>query len=505
MITEKNKDLIKRSSKLSFFILLNKPIGFLRDILQTRYFGLGIFSDAYIIAWRIPNVFRRIFGEGLLNNVLLPDLVKIEKTENNETLNQVISIIVIIMQLIITLSCVIISYYSYEIITLLSPGAFERIASGSQMLKILSFFTFFMSLSSILGVAVQLHKNFYVGPQSQFILNIFFCVELYYAQKFTWSYITLSLFILSNGFIILLVHLLTFFYYNFYFCIPSKKSIVYAISFFKKFFLALLSSLLLESNNFFGISISSYLKPGLLSLFELLLTLIRIPQQIFGASVASTINIDIIHLIHEKSDELPIRLFSIFKFFFCLSLFIFFCIYTFSDIFFTIFFYFTNINDCFIVLASNLLLIMSASLFPALSNKILLNIYYAHEKILLSTSITFFVTVLYNIFIYFFIFKYQLYAFAMGYFLSDWIRFFIFYFILYNKYNFNVINKENKSIVKFYGYVLIILLLMFFIIEKTISAFLLKLFLFKKQIIIFVALFFTYLLYIIINKKYNMK
>lgn len=501
MITEKDKDLITRSSLLSFFILLNKPIGFLRDILQTRYFGLGLLSDSYIIAWRIPNVFRRIFGEGLLNNVLLPDLVKIEKEEGLETVNKVVSLIIIIMQCIITIICILISYYSYDIITLLSPGALTRIACSSQMLRILSFFTFFMSLSSILGVTVQLRKNFYVGPQSQFILNLLFCLELYCAQKYSWSYITISFLIVANGIAILLIHLLTFFYYNFYFCIPNKKSIFHSFIFFKKFFLALISSLLLESNSFLSISISSYLKPGLLSLFELLLTLIRVPQQIFGSSLASTINIEIINLIHDKSDELPDRLYPIFKFFLLLSGAILFCVYAFSDIFFNLFFYFANIDYQLISISSNLLLIMAASLFPALCNKILLNMYYAYEKILLSTFITFFVTICYNFFLFFCISKYQLYAFAIGYFLSDWLRFFILYYILYRYHNFNILSKNKIQNIKKFILYFVFLLMLFLIIEKTLSIFILKEFIFKQQILIFVALFFTYLSYIFINNK----
>jgi peptidoglycan biosynthesis protein MviN/MurJ (putative lipid II flippase) len=358
-----------------------------------------------------------------------------------------------------------------------------------------------MSLSSILGVTVQLRKNFYVGPQSQFILNVLFCLELYFAQKYSWSTVTICFLIVSNGIAILLIHLLTFFYYNFYFSIPNKQSISHCLIFFKKFFLALISSLLLESNSFLSLTISSYLKPGLLSLFELLLTLIRVPQQIFGSSLASTINIEIINLIHDQSDELPNRLYPIFKFFLLLSGAALFCVYTFSNIFFNLFFYFANVNHTLIPISSNLLFIMTASLFPALCNKILLNMYYAHEKILLSTFITFFVTICYNIFLFLFISKSQLYAFAIGYFLSDWLRFFILYFILYKKHGFNILSKKKAGAVKKKFLLLLFLLILFLIIEKTLSIFITINFFFKKQILIFISLFFIYLSYIIINKK----
>ena len=43
-----------------------------------KYFGLTVLGDAYVIAWRIPNVLRRIFSEGLMTSVLLPYLLKIK-------------------------------------------------------------------------------------------------------------------------------------------------------------------------------------------------------------------------------------------------------------------------------------------------------------------------------------------------------------------------------------------------------------------------------------------
>jgi putative peptidoglycan lipid II flippase len=479
--------------------------------LQTRYFRLGIISDAYLIAWRIPNVFRRIFGEGLLNNVLLPILVKIEKEETNETLNKTISTIIIFLQILITLICFIVAYNSTKIITLLSPGAIERICYSSDMLQILIFFTFFMSFSSILGVSAQLHKNFYVGPQSQFILNLFFCIELYFAKLFNLNYIQMSMLILGNGIIILGFHLIFFFYYNFYFCIANKKSFKYTVIFFKKFFTALIGNILLESNSFLGLSISSYLQPGFLSLFEVIITLIRLPQQVFGSAIASTINIDIINTINEdnnlNNNSKPISnlIFPIIKFFLYLSIFISLSIYTFSDIFFNIFFYFTNININYIQLSSHLLFIMSLSLFPAFINRILLNIYYAKERILLSTIITLFTSIFYTFFISNTIQAYQLYALAFGYFLSDWIRFFLFYIILHTKYNIKIINNSYKKEIINIMKLIFIFFIIFCLLQLFFSVLITKIFIFKKQIIILSNILFCSLIYWFFTTKHNIK
>lgn len=451
MISHKGKEILKKTSKLSFFILLNKPIGFIRDILHTRYFGLGYLADAYTVAWRIPNIFRRIFGEGLLSSTLLPDLVKIEKNEKKEILEEVLTVITFIMQIVITIICFIISYYSTSIITFLSPGALERIVHAGSMLKILSFFTFFMTFSAILGTAVQLKKNFYIGSQSQFILNIFLCIEYFYAQKYNLSYSKIMWLITGNGFLILFIHFIVFYYYGFQFKFPSQKSIKYSLSFLNKFFVALTSAILLEGNTFINISISSYLIPGMLSLIELLHTLIRLPLQIIGSSIGTTSNLDIIKCIQNNDfNEMKYIGSSIAQIFFIISCLTTGAIYFFGDYFFIIFFYLTNLLKVKVTEVSFLFFLLSFALFPALANKIINNIFYAKEKIFITVIVYLGVNILQNIILTFFVIKYQSIAVIGIYVFIEWVRFFILYYYvtrvfkipLHNKINFHEIIKK---------------------------------------------------------------
>lgn len=428
---------LKSASKLSFFILINKPIGLIRDILQTRYFGLNLMSDAYVAAWKIPNMFRRVFGEGLLSSILLPELVKIKQQESESTLFSVLSIITIIIQSIILIICLIISFKAKTIMHFLSAGNPERILYGSHMLCVLIFFTFFMTWSAIQSVAVQLKNNFYIGPQSQFVLNIVLCIEFIIAIKYKLSYLLVATMISANGILIFIIHSIAFSYYNFHYALPSKKSLQLSCSFFKKFFLGLSTSLFLESNSFIGFSISSYLKPGLITLFETLLTLIRLPQQIFGNALATTINIELITLIQKKSNQLELTISSIMKYYFYLSLIFSLGVLICGKLFFTLFFKLTNINNTFIPLAQNTFFIMSLSLFPSLGTKILITLLYAYENILTPTIISFLVSMLQNVGLSYFLSLYELEALAINYFLSDWIRFIILFYIVKKKYEIN--------------------------------------------------------------------
>ncbi|WP_159434971.1 murein biosynthesis integral membrane protein MurJ [Rubritalea squalenifaciens] len=57
---------------VSGFTAISRVLGFLRDILIARYIGSGLVGDAFLSAFRFPNLFRRIFGEGAFNAAFIP-------------------------------------------------------------------------------------------------------------------------------------------------------------------------------------------------------------------------------------------------------------------------------------------------------------------------------------------------------------------------------------------------------------------------------------------------
>ena len=60
-------------------IMVSRILGLLRDLLTASILGAGIFSDIFFIAFKIPNLFRRIFGEGAFTQAFLPNFAKTNK------------------------------------------------------------------------------------------------------------------------------------------------------------------------------------------------------------------------------------------------------------------------------------------------------------------------------------------------------------------------------------------------------------------------------------------
>ena len=69
-------NLIKSTSTFSFFTLISRILGYLRDVLIAIYLGSGPIADAFFVAFRIPNTFRRLFSEGTFNSAFVPSYMK---------------------------------------------------------------------------------------------------------------------------------------------------------------------------------------------------------------------------------------------------------------------------------------------------------------------------------------------------------------------------------------------------------------------------------------------
>ena len=65
-------NLIKSTGTFSFFTIISRVLGYFRDILIAIFLGTSFLADAFFVAFRIPNTFRRLFSEGAFNAAFVP-------------------------------------------------------------------------------------------------------------------------------------------------------------------------------------------------------------------------------------------------------------------------------------------------------------------------------------------------------------------------------------------------------------------------------------------------
>jgi len=64
--------LLRSTAIIGAFTLMSRLLGLVRDILIARFLGAGVVSDAFFTAFKLPNVFRRMFAEGAFNAAFVP-------------------------------------------------------------------------------------------------------------------------------------------------------------------------------------------------------------------------------------------------------------------------------------------------------------------------------------------------------------------------------------------------------------------------------------------------
>lgn len=79
-----NKRLIKSTGLIGFATLCSRILGFARDILIANFFGTAIFAQAFVVAFRIPNLLRDLIGEGAANAAFVPVLTEYHATRSKE-------------------------------------------------------------------------------------------------------------------------------------------------------------------------------------------------------------------------------------------------------------------------------------------------------------------------------------------------------------------------------------------------------------------------------------
>ena len=87
---EKPPRLLKSTSVVSGMTLLSRILGLVRDIVFARFFGAGIVMDAFFVAFKIPNIFRRFFAEGAFSQAFVPVFTEYDETRSKAEVKELV-------------------------------------------------------------------------------------------------------------------------------------------------------------------------------------------------------------------------------------------------------------------------------------------------------------------------------------------------------------------------------------------------------------------------------
>ena len=155
---------INNFSKISSNIFSSRVTGFFRDVLFANFLGANVLSDAFLFAFRLPNLFRRILAEGVMNSVFIPLYIRQSK-ESQSLANDFTSAIFLIFLLITSIMTVLVFFFSGQITSLLAPGFLEnedQFNFAVQLIPIIFPFLIFVTLSAVISSVLNIRGKFFL-------------------------------------------------------------------------------------------------------------------------------------------------------------------------------------------------------------------------------------------------------------------------------------------------------------------------------------------------------
>ena len=166
-------NLIKSTGAFSFFTIISRLLGYLRDILIAVFLGAGPFADAFFVAFRIPNTFRRLFSEGTFNAAFVPSYSSLlnNKKDSQKFANNIFNLLIVGLFFLVLVIEILMPLFVF----LIAPG-FEGDQQKMELAITLTRITFpflmFISLSSFFSAILNSHNKFAIASAAPIILNI---------------------------------------------------------------------------------------------------------------------------------------------------------------------------------------------------------------------------------------------------------------------------------------------------------------------------------------------
>lgn len=98
--------LFKAASTVSLLTLASRVTGLVRDLLMASVFGASALTDAFYVAFRIPNLFRRLFGEGAFSQAFVPALAASREAHGEEATHRLIDNVATVLAWVLLATCV---------------------------------------------------------------------------------------------------------------------------------------------------------------------------------------------------------------------------------------------------------------------------------------------------------------------------------------------------------------------------------------------------------------
>ncbi len=198
-------NLLKALAKVGSMTFVSRILGFVRDTLIARVFGAGIVTDAFIVAFKIPNLLRRVSAEGAFSQAFVPILAEYKSQRSFDETHSLINRVATWLGLILVGVTLLGMLAAPWIVTLIAPGFRanpEKMQLTVELLRITFPYIFFISLVSMAGGVLNTYNKFGIPAFTPVWLNVsMIAAVLFFADSFAEPIKVLAWAVFFGGFL----------------------------------------------------------------------------------------------------------------------------------------------------------------------------------------------------------------------------------------------------------------------------------------------------------------
>ena len=177
-------NLLRALATVSSMTLLSRVLGFARDFFIARAFGAGFATDAFFVAFRIPNLLRRLFAEGAFSQAFVPILAEYKNRQGADDTRRLIDAVSTALGLALALTAVLGAALAPFIVYVTAPGFAadaDKFALTVRLLRITFPYILFISLVALAAAILNTWNRFAVPAFTPVLLNVSFIVGAAFA------------------------------------------------------------------------------------------------------------------------------------------------------------------------------------------------------------------------------------------------------------------------------------------------------------------------------------
>ncbi|MFH2012169.1 MAG: murein biosynthesis integral membrane protein MurJ [Pseudomonadota bacterium] len=288
-----NKSIAKAAGIVGGATFLSRILGFVRDMVVAKYFGAGLSADAFFVAFRIPNLLRRLFAEGALTASFVPVFTEYLTKKSNKDALEVANISFTILSIILVIISILGIIFSPLIVKIIAPGFIntpEKLELTILLNRIMFPYIFFIGLTALCMGVLNSLKHFAAPALSPVLLNIsMITAVLWFSRYFDQPVFSLAIGVIIGG-VLQLVFQVPFlrgkrirFRIIFNFSHPAVKRIGILM------LPAVFGVAVYQFNLFINTLIASFLPEGSISYLYYADRLIEFPLGIFAVAIGTAV------------------------------------------------------------------------------------------------------------------------------------------------------------------------------------------------------------------------